>query len=714
MLQGSHEAECRHDGRWAPPVPVCVPAVPCPPPPVIANATPSAELGENFTSGMSVTYSCDPGFSLIGDASLSCTASGNWSLPYPRCAVLQCPLPPNIDKGKYNSQDLKVFTPGTAVIYSCDPGYYVMGEASIYCTDSGNWSLPLPRCEGGCAAPPGLHFAELTEEYKNQTEFSVGDTVKYTCQPGYMRHPGIPPTVTCLKNQTWSEALEFCKRKQCKYPEAPKNGRVVILTDLLFGSAVNHTCEEGHELVGQSQRRCDIFGTLVAWSGAPPICQKVVCPVPKIQNGRISIHKNSYTYEDTVSFKCHEGFTLQGHHTVQCRADKTWDPPVPVCERGGMAKYYHHPTNTTTKPVVKCLPPPGITNGEHSRHFSDTFDIGALVHYSCKPGFFLIGNESIHCTAYGIWSRPLPRCEVGCVSPGVGNGKVIGLESLYRPGDIVRIECNSDDGPKGLHESQCQAGGTWNPPLPICEGAPHCSKPPEIANGWHSGLATVVFAPGMSVTYSCESDFSLIGTASIYCTEAGAWSHPSPVCQAVKCFHPPNITNGKLIGHISDTFPYGASVSYSCNPGYSLIGNASINCMESGTWGQPLPRCEEIRCVFPEVLGVKKTMMGNTYRLGTNITLECDDGYMLEGISQIQCQEDFSWDPPVPACRLASHQSSSVGLGVAAAVVLLLLGVGIVWKIISKQKEGYYHTYENYGHRTPVDHITEQKYSCVP
>ncbi|NWJ08920.1 CR2 protein, partial [Crypturellus undulatus] len=58
------------------------------------------------------------------------------------------------------------------------------------------------------------------------------------------------------------------------------------------------------------------------------------CPIPKIQNGRISIHKNSYTYEDTVSFNCHEGFTLQGHHTARCRADKTWEPPVPVCKRG--------------------------------------------------------------------------------------------------------------------------------------------------------------------------------------------------------------------------------------------------------------------------------------------------------------------------------------------------------------------------------------------
>ncbi|NXQ91949.1 DAF factor, partial [Nyctibius grandis] len=96
-----------------------------------------------------------------------------------------------------------------------------------------------------CGVPPNLTFAELTEEYKNLTAFPVGDTVRYSCQPGYRRHPGLPPTLTCLKNHTWSEALAFCQRKQCKYPEAPKNGRVVVLTDLLLGSTVSHSCEEG-------------------------------------------------------------------------------------------------------------------------------------------------------------------------------------------------------------------------------------------------------------------------------------------------------------------------------------------------------------------------------------------------------------------------------------------------------------------------------------
>ncbi|NXN62584.1 ZP3R protein, partial [Rynchops niger] len=121
-----------------------------------------------------------------------------------------------------------------------------------------------------------------------------------------------------------------------------------------------------------------------------------------------------------------------------------------------------------------------------------------------------------------------------------------------------------------------------------------CSKPADIIHGSHSGLGKALFTPGTSVSYICEPGFSLIGAASIYCTQSGAWSHPPPVCQVVKCLHPPSITNGKLNGNISDTFSYGASVSYSCNPGYSLVGNAFINCTMSGTWNKPPPRCKGV------------------------------------------------------------------------------------------------------------------------
>uniref|UniRef100_A0A8C5TX36 Sushi domain-containing protein n=1 Tax=Malurus cyaneus samueli TaxID=2593467 RepID=A0A8C5TX36_9PASS len=67
----------------------------------------------------------------------------------------------------------------------------------------------------GCGTPTSLLFAELSEEDKNQTEFPVGMTVNYTCRPGYVEQPQMSPTITCLENQTWSEAQEFCKCKFC-------------------------------------------------------------------------------------------------------------------------------------------------------------------------------------------------------------------------------------------------------------------------------------------------------------------------------------------------------------------------------------------------------------------------------------------------------------------------------------------------------------------
>ncbi|KFQ11733.1 hypothetical protein N329_09879, partial [Haliaeetus albicilla] len=137
-----------------------------------------------------------------------------------------------------------------------------------------------------CNAPTSLAFAELKKPYSNQTVFPVGSTVEYVCQPGYAQHLGMSPAITCLRNRTWSGALEFCKRKQCANPGDPENGRAVVLTDLLFGSKVNYTCDKGYKLIGGSQRTCEVSGTRVSWSGDAPVCQRIACdPPPDIPHG---------------------------------------------------------------------------------------------------------------------------------------------------------------------------------------------------------------------------------------------------------------------------------------------------------------------------------------------------------------------------------------------------------------------------------------------
>lgn len=71
------------------------PAIPCSPPPEIANGEHSGAGKELFEYGASVTYTCntvkrgEKPFSLVGDASIFCTTTDNvngvWSKPAPKC-----------------------------------------------------------------------------------------------------------------------------------------------------------------------------------------------------------------------------------------------------------------------------------------------------------------------------------------------------------------------------------------------------------------------------------------------------------------------------------------------------------------------------------------------------------------------------------------------------------------------------------------------------
>lgn len=71
--------------------------------------------------------------------------------------------------------------------------------------------------------------------------------------------------------------------------------------------------------------------------------------------------------------------------------------------------------------------------------------------------------------------------------------------------------------------------------LPSLTSVVKCEPPPDIRNGRHSGEEDF-YTYGFSVTYSCDSRFSLLGHASISCTvenkTTGVWRPSPPTCES--------------------------------------------------------------------------------------------------------------------------------------------------------------------------------------
>lgn len=57
----------------------------CPPLPMIPNGHHTGENAGPIASGSSVTYSCEPGYLLVGDKTIDCLSSGEWSADTPKC-----------------------------------------------------------------------------------------------------------------------------------------------------------------------------------------------------------------------------------------------------------------------------------------------------------------------------------------------------------------------------------------------------------------------------------------------------------------------------------------------------------------------------------------------------------------------------------------------------------------------------------------------------
>lgn len=100
-------------------------------------------------------FTCDDGFNLIGEDTLTCLASGSWSSEVPTCkSIYECPAldsPMNgaliyaSDSGVIEDK-LEAYSIGTFAEIKCDEGFEIDGENLISCTEQGVWDFDVEDC----------------------------------------------------------------------------------------------------------------------------------------------------------------------------------------------------------------------------------------------------------------------------------------------------------------------------------------------------------------------------------------------------------------------------------------------------------------------------------------------------------------------------------------------------------------------------------------
>ncbi|KAK2861766.1 hypothetical protein Q5P01_001299 [Channa striata] len=95
---------------------------------------------------------------------------------------------------------------------------------------------------------------------------------------------------------------------------------------------------------------------------------------------------------------------------------------------------------------------------------------------------------------------------------------------------------------------------------------------------------------GDTIKVICDRGYQLRGQSYKTCYYTG-WSGRHR-CEIVTCEIPAEVTNGRSSWDSKDEPKYGERIHYSCNEGYTLVGNASVACTETGEYDSRPPECE--------------------------------------------------------------------------------------------------------------------------
>ncbi|CAH1271352.1 CSMD3 [Branchiostoma lanceolatum] len=449
---------------------------------------------------------------------------------------------------------------------------------------------------------------------------------------------------------------------QCPPLVAPENG--AVSGSSLPGAVATFSCDVGYNMHGASTTTCQADLT---WSNTNyPTCIIAQCPpLSTVPHGSLSPVSHPYVYQDEVLFSCDTGYNIAGVSSITCQADGLWSDLMPTC-------------NIVQCPLVTVQLPVILSSGGSPYSYQDE------VTFTCADGYAMDGAASATCQASGTWSDEVPtcndidaclatpcdaqatcednpapaldatcECNTGYTGDGLADGNgcsAVQCPALTDPangavsgtnfyGDVATFTCDPGYNLVGGSTRTCQADTTWSGSSPTCT-AVQCPALTAPANGAVSGTNFY----GDVATFTCDPGYNLVGGSTRTCQADTTWSGSSPTCTAVQC---PALT-APANGAVSGTNSYEDVATFTCDPGYNLVGGSTRTCQADTTWSGSSPTCTAVQC--PALTAPANGAVSGTNFYGDVATFTCDPGYGLVGGSTRTCQADTTWSGSSPTC----------------------------------------------------------------
>ncbi|XP_062922476.1 CUB and sushi domain-containing protein 3-like isoform X7 [Mobula hypostoma] len=428
-------------------------------------------------------------------------------------AAGDCGRPPELENGSPFNESVSemAFEVGTVINYRCDSGYVfkedsLLGSRSVTCKDDSTWTPLQVKCEVKNCGNTG----EIIHGYSRAPNTTFRSKAVFYCDSGYLL---VGRNYQLCTADGWSGQIPTCEAVTCANLSPISNGEAPSPPygeHWEYGMVAKYSCDKKYSLIGTERLVCTETGE---WNNPPPKCKAVQCHRPEqIADGQIEAGFGpTYSYGETISYSCVEGFQMVGKSVIECRENNTFVPEPPSCT------------------LRNCSNPGEIVNG-YIQAPNTTF--GSRATFSCKTGYQLVGRSYLLCAADG-WDGQIPTCvAIRCAPlPPISNGIAPSPPSgeQWEYGIVAVYSCDAGYSLQGAVNLTCRETGEWNWTPPMCI-AKNCGYPGEIVNGY-SVAANTTF--GSRAIFYCKKGFLMVGKNYRVCTATG-WDGKVPVCKEIK------------------------------------------------------------------------------------------------------------------------------------------------------------------------------------